>query len=55
MVSLPLETIRLIYGDIPHLRIIWLTDGEFVDSGSTLSGFLLSPEITYIGIGTRLG
>lgn len=55
MVSLPLETIRLIYGNTPHLRIIWLTDGEFADSGSTLSGFLTPPDITYIGIGTRLG
>ncbi len=55
MVSLPLETIRLVYGNISHLRIIWLTDGEFIDSGSTLSGFLLPPDITYIGIGTQLG
>ncbi len=55
MVSLPLETIRLIYGNVPHLRIIWLTDGEFADSGSTLSGFVSPPDITYIGIGTRLG
>jgi hypothetical protein len=28
----PLETARLIYGDISDLHIIWLSDGEFSDS-----------------------
>lgn len=51
----PLETIRLIYGSTPNLHIIWLTDGEFSDSGSTLSGFSTSPSITFVGIGTPLG
>ena len=54
-VSTPLETIRLIYGSTPHLSIIWITDGEFSDSGSTLSGWATSPDITLIGVGTRSG
>ena len=51
----PLETIRLIYSTLPHLSIIWITDGEFSDSGSTLSGFTTRPDITFIGVGTRSG
>lgn len=53
--STPLETIRLIYGDTPNLNIIWLTDGEFADSGSTLSGFTSSPNIIFVGVGTPEG
>jgi hypothetical protein len=33
----PLETIRLIYGNMSHLHIIWITDGEFTDSGATMT------------------
>ena len=33
----PLETIRLIYGNMSHLHIIWITDGEFTDSGTTIA------------------
>jgi hypothetical protein len=29
---IPLETARLIYGDISDLHIVWLSDGEFSDS-----------------------
>ncbi len=54
-VSTPLEMIRLIYGNTSHLSIIWITDGEFSDSGSTLSGWTISPSITLIGVGTRSG
>ena len=54
-VTTPLETIRLIYGNTPHLSIIWITDGEFTDSGATLSGFTTRPDITFIGVGTRSG
>lgn len=51
----PLETIHLIYGDLPNLNIIWITDGEFSDTVSTLSGFVTSPNITIIGVGTPSG
>jgi hypothetical protein len=54
-VSTPLEMIRLIYGSTSHLSIIWITDGEFSDSGSTLSGWMIPPDITLIGVGTRTG
>ena len=54
-VTTPLETIRLIYDTLPHLSIMWITDGEFSDSGSTLSGFTTRPDITFIGLGTRSG
>lgn len=53
--STPLETIRLLYGSIPYLQIIWITDGEFSDSGSTLSGWTIAPDITFVGVGTRTG
>ena len=53
--SLPIETIRLIYGDTQHLRIIWITDGEFSDSGLTLTGFTNNPNISLIWVGTRMG
>lgn len=33
----PLETIRLIYGNTSHLNIVWITDGEFTDTGVTLA------------------
>jgi hypothetical protein len=51
----PLETARLIYGDISDLHIVWLTDGEFSDSGITLSGWTTPPQITMVGIGTTGG
>lgn len=54
-ISTPLEMIRLIYGSRSHLSIIWITDGEFSDSGSTLSGWTTTPDITLIGVGTRSG
>lgn len=54
-ITTPLETIHLIYDTLPHLSIIWITDGEFSDSGSTLSGFTIRPDITFIGVGTRPG
>jgi hypothetical protein len=54
-VSTPLEMIRLIYGSTPHLSIIWITDGEFSDSGATLSGWTMTPSITMIGVGTLTG
>ncbi len=54
-VATPLETIRLIYGSTPHLSIIWITDGEFTDSGATLSGFITLPNIIFLGVGTRSG
>lgn len=44
----PIETIRLLYGSMRNLHIIWITDGEFSDSGSTLSGFLSVPSISFI-------
>ncbi len=47
-VATPLETIRLIYGNTRHLQVIWITDGEFSDSGSTLSGWTIEPDITLI-------
>ncbi len=54
-VMTPLETIRLIYGSTRHLSIIWITDGEFSDSLSTLSGWTTRPSIIFIGVGTRSG
>lgn len=51
----PLEMIRLIYGELPHLHVIWITDGEFFDSWSSLSGFLIPPKITFVGVGTQAG
>lgn len=51
----PIEIIRLIYGEVPNLHIIWITDGEFFDSWSTLSGFIVPPNITFIGVGTIAG
>lgn len=49
----PIDTIRLLYGNIRNLHIIWITDGEFSDSGSTLSGFLSVPSILFVWVGTR--
>ena len=54
-ISTPLEMIRIVYGDLPNLRIFWLTDGEFSDSGSTYSGKLDTSRITFIGLGSRSG
>ena len=51
----PLKMISLIYGASRNLSIIWITDGGFSDSGWTLSGFLQSPNITFIGVGTTSG
>lgn len=51
----PLETMSLIYGDIPNLDIIWLTDGEFSDSGSSYTGKINTRNITFIGIGSKVG
>ena len=51
----PLETARLVYGNTPHLHIIWITDGEFSDSGSLLSGLPTDTTIAFIGVGTRAG
>ncbi len=54
-ISTPLEMIRLIYGNTPHLSIVWFTDGEFSDSVATLSGWTSSPTIVFIWVGTRAG
>lgn len=51
----PLETARLIYGDVPDIHIVWLSDGEFSDSWVTLSGWTTPPDITIIGLGTPVG
>lgn len=51
----PLEMVRLIYGNSSHLSVIWITDGEFSDSGSTLSGSIAPVDVTFIGVGTRSG
>lgn len=51
----PLETITLIYGDVPDLRIIWLTDGEFSDTGSTYTGSIDTKNITFIGVWSKVG
>ncbi len=55
MVSSPLETVRLLYGKTRNLHIVWITDGEFSDSGATLSGFLSVPNISFIWVGSRSG
>jgi hypothetical protein len=59
-VSTPLEMIRLVYGNTPHLQIVWITDGEFSDvteqsSLLPLTGGLEKVSITMIGVGTRTG
>ena len=51
----PLQMIHLIYGDQPNLNIIWLTDGEFSDSGSVYTGSTDYLNITFIGVGSRVG
>lgn len=52
-ISTPLEMIRLIYGSTQRLSIVWLTDGEFSDTTTTLSGWVTPPTISLIGVGTR--
>lgn len=51
----PIQMIQLIYGKERHLDVIWLTDGEFADSGSTYTGNIDNMNITFIGIGTLAG
>lgn len=55
MISSPLELIRIVYGTTSNLHIIWITDGEFSDSGATFSGFTMIPDMTFIGVGSRAG
>ncbi len=51
----PIQTIEALYGSLSSLQIIWITDGEFSDSGSLQSWKLPQANITLVGVGTPSG